>query len=374
MRHRKTCQVAAYLLKTVICLLLVLMGGCSGSEQQTSSEPVETSSKPPVTAVTTPILGTEPTYKMSKVGILEGKPAYANASAINRSIWVPNLDKGYDPQGLTYLNGTVFVSAYQTEDTKSAECRVFALSATDGTQTGYFDLPHVVAQTDICNHAGGLTMMGKENGKDIIVLADTYALFKIDLSKALASNKAEGDALLAVVHLSKTADKNGLIMKGSFIDFDSTNLWIGTSDADNAENALAYQLDANLFTSYNGQTVSRETPNLVKSQIPIPLIANGMTFDADKNLWITSSRSTVGILYKLDRTKGCKASSETKCIIPGTTTSPPHYNVPIGTEDMSFDEEGQLWTVSEAGCKNYPHWDYSYPLVYRIDTSKLVKP
>ena len=361
MKHRKNYQVTACLLKIGICLLLMLTGGCSGSEQPIS--------EPLATSVTTRILGTKPTtYKMSTVGIPDHASAHANAPAINRSIWAPKLDDGYDPQGLTYLNGTLFVSAYQTENTKNAECRVFAVSATDGTQTGYFDLPTT------CKHAGGLTMMDKEGGKDILVLADTYALYKIDLSKALANNTATGEALLAVVYLSSTADTKGLLMKGSFIDFDGTNLWIGTSESDNAENALAYQLDANLFSSYNGQTVSRATPNLVKSIIPIPMIANGMTFDADKNLWITSSRSTVGILYKLDRTKGCKASSETKCIIPGTTTSPPHYNVPIGTEDMSFDEEGQLWTVSEAGCKNYPHWDYSYPLVYRIDTTKLVKP
>jgi streptogramin lyase len=150
---------------------------------------------------------------------------------------------------------------------------------------------------------------------------------------------------------------------------------------------MAYKLDSNIFIDYRGQTVSRLTTNgsvpLVNASIPIPLIANGMTFDADGNLWITSSNSKNGVLYKLDKSKGCNATmipatlitpAIYDCIEPGNASNPPRYNVPIGTEDLSFDETGQLWTVSEAGCKNYTSWSYSYPLIYRIDTSKIVEP
>jgi hypothetical protein len=347
------------LFRMLVCLLFLLAAGC-GSEQQAQStnDPYETPR----------ILGTKPTYiNMSTVGIPSTAPAYANKSAITECIWAPQLDDGYDHQGLTYLDGTIYVAAYQTENSNIAACRVFAVSATDGSQTGYFDLP------DTCSHAGGLTMMGKENGKDIIVLSDTYVLYKIDLAKALELKSATGDALLSVVYLSKTAE-DGLLMKGSFVDFDGTNLWIGTSEPDNAANALAYQLDTDIFTKYKDQTVSRSTTNLVKASIPIPLIANGMTFDSPGNMWITSTNSKHGILYKLDPTKGCSPSSQTKCTIPGTTTLPPHYNIPIGSEDLSFDENGKLWTVSEAGCKHWQNWSYSYPFVYQIDTSKLVEP
>ena len=317
-------------------------------------------------------MGTAPTYSMSSVGIRAGAPAYVNRPAITRLIWAPGLDQGYDHQGLTYFDGTVYVSAYEY---RTGACRVFAVSPADGTTTGYFDLP------DSCHHAGGLTMMGKENGKDIIVVSDTWALYQIDLSKALQLKSAKSEALLSVVHLQ---NEGAVTLRGSFVDFDGTCLWIGTSEATNAANAMAYKLDPNIFTDYNGQTVNRSSKKgsarLVKSSVPIPFIGNGMAFDTKGALWITSSNSKNGIIYKLDPGKGCSAhvvpatSTEPAnyyCLVPGTLSNPPHYNVPIGTEDLSFDETGRLWTLSEAGCMHWPGWRYSYPFVYQIDTSKL---
>lgn len=79
MKHRKTYQIATCLLKMGIYLLFVLTAGCSGSEQQITSEPLVTSHQP----VKTEILGAAPTYNTSQIGIPDYDPAYANAPAIN---------------------------------------------------------------------------------------------------------------------------------------------------------------------------------------------------------------------------------------------------------------------------------------------------
>jgi hypothetical protein len=41
--------------------------------------------------------------------------AVPNAAAIVRRIWVPELDAGYDPQGLAVAGGSIYVSAYHSD-------------------------------------------------------------------------------------------------------------------------------------------------------------------------------------------------------------------------------------------------------------------
>jgi len=45
--------------------------------------------------------------------------------------------------------------------------------------------------------------------------------------------------------------------------------------------------------------------------------------------------------------------------------------VAIGTEDLEFDGEGRLWSVSEAGSQRWSKWGTTYPLVFQLDLSKL---
>src|SRR5688500_1488994 len=46
--------------------------------------------------------------------------AVPNAAAMSRLIWSPGLNEGYVPQGLTVLDGTIFVGTYRSEDTKQS--------------------------------------------------------------------------------------------------------------------------------------------------------------------------------------------------------------------------------------------------------------
>jgi sugar lactone lactonase YvrE len=276
-------------------------------------------------------MGPKPAYIW---GVVSSVP---NQQAISKTIWAPGLDDGFVPQGLTNAPGQVFIAGYKSTDPKisTGPCRVFSVSTTDGRLTGYFDLP------DDCGHAGGLAMLGDGT----IVVSDTRTLYKIDLSKALKS-KNTSDSLIAVVRL-------GGALKGSFVDFDGTDLWVGSSEKDTAK-AKAYRLGLDIFDRFNGKPAIREESAL--SSIAIPAEANGMAFDRQGSLWLASSSSKFGTLYRLN---------------PKTGEVHSQFEMVIGIEDLGFDAEGKMWAVSEAGSKRWSKWAKTYPLVFQIDTNLL---
>jgi sugar lactone lactonase YvrE len=273
------------------------------------------------------------------------KPAYIsgelssvpNQQAIPKTIWAPGLDDGYVPQGLTNAPGLVLIAGYKSTDPNVSKgpCRVFSVSTTDGQVAGYFDLP------DDCGHAGGLAMLGD----GAIVVSDTRTLYKIDLAKALLS-KNTSNSLISVVKL-------GGALKGSFVDFDGTDLWVGSSEKD-SEKAKAYRLPLDIFVKFNGKPAIKEGAAL--SSIAIPVEANGMAFDRQGTLWIASSNSKFGALYQLN---------------PRTGAVLAQFEMVIGIEDLGFDADGKLWAVSESGSKRWSNWTKKYPVVFQIDTSLL---
>ena len=56
-----------------------------------------------------PIVGIAPSYGPKTVS------AVPNAAAIVRRIWLPELDAGYDAQGLAVDDGAIYVSAYRSD-------------------------------------------------------------------------------------------------------------------------------------------------------------------------------------------------------------------------------------------------------------------
>jgi len=275
--------------------------------------------------------GPKPSYIWGSVS------SVPNEQAISRTIWAPGLDDGYVPQGLTYLADTVLVAGYNSTDPKvdKGPCRVFSVSTKDGKQTGYFDMP------EDCGHAGGLAVIG---GGTLIV-SDTRTLYKIDLGRALESKNAS-TALISVVKL-------GGALKGSFVDFDGTDLWVGSSEKDAAK-AKAHRLSLSIFDQFNGKPAIKE--DVALSAIPIPTEANGMGFDASGALWLASSNSKYGALYRLDPKSGEIQS---------------RFEMVIGIEDLGFDEGGKLWAVSEAGTRRWSKWSKTYPVIFQIDISVL---
>jgi len=275
-------------------------------------------------------MGTRPGYLESTT---ERVP---NAAALGHRIYVPQLDDGYVPQGLTSAGQYLFVSSYKpTPDLKAntGPCRVFRIAMATGQPAGHFDIP-----PGTCTHAGGLGFAGQ--GK--LFLADTRQLFMIDVDRALASGTSEGAA---------RAVKIAGDLRGSYAAFDGKDAWIGTWTKE-LPKARMFRLDPRLFDDYAGQTVKED--RAVES-IPVPLEAQGAAFDRAGNLWVSASNSQWGKLYRLDRQGRVQAE----------------YQMPAGLEDLTVDESGRLWGMSESGTRKYLHWETRFPYIFQIDVGKL---
>ena len=47
------------------------------------------------------------------------------------------------------------------------------------------------------------------------------------------------------------------------------------------------------------------------------------------------------------------------------------FTVAARIEDLSFDEAGMLWSVSEAGSLRWRHWETCFPLIFSLDVGRL---
>ena len=268
------------------------------------------------------VLGTKPRY------LLLGPSSVPNQQAIVTRIWAPGLDDGYVPQGVTVAENSVFLSAYKSTDPKvgSGPCRVFRIDPATGVASGIFDVP-----AD-CGHAGGLAYLG--NGA--LVVADTRRLYKVDMQGALHATVRLAGAL-----------------KGSFVDFDGTDLWVGVYDKAPG-NARIYRLPLTIFTEAESRPSITEERAL--SALALPPESQGAAFDREGRLWISASSSRFGRLSRLDPKTGEVLAS---------------YEMMIGIEDIGFDAEGRLWSVSEAGSQRWSRWMATYPIVFQLDITRL---
>ncbi len=279
--------------------------------------------------------------------VLGSRPAYLeattesvpNAAALRHRMWTPALDGDYVPQGLTSDGGYLFVSSYKpTPDLKAntGPCRVFRIEIATGKPAGHFDIP-----AGTCTHAGGLGYAG--NGK--LFLADTRALFLIDVERALATGTTAGASRMV-----KIAGK----LRGSYATFDGRDFWIGTWTKDPAQ-ARMFRLDPRLFDGQDGQDGQTVQEDRALESIPVPVEAQGATFDRAGNVWVSASNSRWGRLYRLDR--------------QGTVQA--QYELPAGLEDLTMDDAGRLWGLSESGTRKYLAWETKFPYLFQIDTERL---
>lgn len=282
------------------------------------------------TVAPTAPLGTRPSYLQA---VTEEVP---NGAALRHRIWVPALDETYVPQGLTNAGRYLFVSSYKpTPDLKSdtGPCRVFRIDKATGQSAGHFDIP-----AGTCTHSGGLAYVG---GGQLLV-ADTFQLFLVDVDKALAAGTSAG---------AQKAVKIAGGLRGSYATFDGTHAWIGTWTQDAAK-AVMWRLDPAFFERFDGQTVRED--RAIES-IPVPLQAQGAAFDKAGRLWVSASNSRWGKLYRLDRQGQVQAE----------------YPMVAGLEDLTVDDEGQLWGLSESGTMKYLGWETKFPFIFRIDVGPL---
>jgi hypothetical protein len=273
--------------------------------------------------------GEEPLYDGRDLG------AVPNAAAIRRRYWVPGLNDGFVPQGLTIIRNEILVAAYRSEtpDQDSGPARIFRLARSNGRLVGSFGLPATY------RHPGGLAAVG-----DTVFVANSGRLLALDFARSCAAGEC--------VPLGETlVDK---AMGPSFLAASAEKLlWFGAYRR-KGEPSL-YGVPLTRILSGGEKPVG---PADATATLPLPQFVQGTTFDRKGDLWISqSSGNRPAFLSRLD---------------PKTGAVLARYPVPGGIEDLGCAPNGRLWAASEAGSKRWSRWDTFYPLVFEIDPGKLV--
>jgi sugar lactone lactonase YvrE len=265
--------------------------------------------------------------------------AVPNERAIARRFWVPELDAGYDPQGLAVIDGAVLVSAFRSTEfeVNRGPCRVFRLDPDSGRETGQVDVPAP------CGHAGGLAVADGE----ALYSADTHTLFAVPLREAFA-----GEAPL----FRRIPLGPGLV--GALATATPGAIWSGTYREDGP--GRLYRFSGELLARLTDGDTLRVAD--ASAQLAIPSYAQGAAFDRTGKLWVARSHARWGELDRLDSTTGAVER---------------RYATAPGIEGIAFDSRGLMWAVSEAGARHvYDNFFAAlvmpfFPLVFVIDPQRL---
>jgi hypothetical protein len=296
-------------------------------------------------ATALPICAANPICYPADDTILGKKPGYGwatvssvpNSKAIGIKIWAPGLDEGFVPQGLTFAEGQILVSLYQSKDpaVPKGPCKVYRVDPRAGLVTGQFDLPGRFG------HADGLAYGGSN-------ILHAGVMYKIDLGGALKDGTCN-EAILGKAAVEKPT------MNPAFLAYDGTFLWFGRHNKEGSKKAKVYKVNAGKV--FSPQTKDdRITPDLADGSFEIDDAAQGAAFDKEGYLWVAYSRSKWGKVQKIDPSDG-KVVKE--------------YDLMAGLEDLACAPDGKLWSVSEAGAFKYIKWKTFYPLIFEIDQAKL---
>jgi hypothetical protein len=272
-------------------------------------------------------LGTAPTYTDRKLGILPSGQV-PNAAAILRRIWMPGLDEGFVPQGLSVVAGSVYVAAYKSpEGAGRGPCRLYRLHPQSGKVTGILDLPPQ------CGHAGGAA----KGTPGHIWVADTRDIFEIRIDEPASA---------AIGKVVRHIRLGGLI-KGSYAAGSADALWLGAYETHGAPRLYKFP-----WAALKPQ-ISQEDAS---ASVAMPVRVQGAAFDPAGRLWVSRSSGSFGELVEVKVESGAIGA---------------RYAFPVGTEDISFDADGRLWTVSEAGSKRWLSWSTFFPVVFQVDMGRL---
>jgi outer membrane protein assembly factor BamB len=244
-----------------------------------------------------------------------------NQQAITARFWVPDLDAGFVPQGLAFQGGQVVLAGYTSTDADQSRgpCTLVWISTATGRVARRLALPSA------CGHAGGVAAIS--GGR--LVVADTRMLFIV-----------AGGRVTGTVKLGGT-------LRGSFADFDGRDLWLGSYERGGG--SLWRIPLAALSKPEISEADAAET-------LPAPTNAQGLAFDRQGQLWVTTSGSREGAIHRLDRRTGQVLAT---------------HAAPAGIEDIAFDGEGRLRASSEAGSRRWSAWSTFFPLVFAIDVNRL---
>jgi hypothetical protein len=273
------------------------------------------------------VLGTQPSYGPATVS------AVPHREAIGQLLWVPGLDEGWNPQGLAVVEGSLLISAYQSDrfGVNRGPCRVFRVDPGTGGETGHFDVPPP------CGHAGGLAYAGG----DKLYITDTHTLFEVGLRSAFTD----------LVPAFRTFPL-GPGLRGALAASGRGEIWIGTYEEDRP--GRIFKFDRSVLERLpDGATLS---VGWASTSQMIPSYAQGAAVTASGTLWVSRSEIGWGALEEFDLTSGRAGR---------------RYPVPGGIEGISFDAAGQIWAVSEAGARHNRWVSPFFPVIFRLDINRL---
>lgn len=204
----------------------------------------------PAVALARPRLpGDEPLYDARDLS------AVPNAAAIGRRYWMPGLNDGFVPQGLTVFGNEILVAAYQSEtlEQDNGPARVYRLARSDGRLLGSFALPATYG------HPGGLAAVG-----DNVFVANSGRLLALDFARSCAAGEC-------VPLGERLVDK---AMGPSFLAATADTLWFGPYRRKGEPNLYGVPLARVLSGGERPIGLSDAAATL-----PLPLFVQGATFD-----------------------------------------------------------------------------------------------
>ena len=285
-----------------------------------------------------------------------------NPNEINNAVFVPYQNDDFIPQGITNSfeddqfdstsSGMVYVSLYHK-----------TLNGTTGLKKS------IIVEMDPLNnykvrrcfrlngylntaHNGGIAF--KNN---TIYVSSIYRIEAYEIPPYSDSNEKYIDLY------STQDDLYPVDCQSSFVTYYNDSLWIG--EYRTSSESIPYLLGYPINDS--GVVFNDEPPKIYR----LPRRSQGVAWrliDGKKYLYISQSNG------------GNNYSKIYRCPISGLSTSGDPvvdtvFNIPAGAEDLSFNQHGDLLTVSESGA-NYFHdsWGIFYPFVYDIPNEVINKP
>jgi hypothetical protein len=251
-----------------------------------------------------------------------------NGGAICDATWVPGHDPAgtdnysyFVPQGLALINDNLaLVSGYndfiygEGEDEDNV-CEIHTVNLAAGVGEDQVEASAYLPTG--CGHAGGIAIDSSDN----IWVSDTHTLYRLDNT-------------LAVV---QTIELKGEL-SGSFLTEDGSTLWLGRWEKDTVGAMYQYGIDQ-LIDVGNGELTNDTS---IATRV-IPAGVQGATLDLNGEMWTSMSTSTWGRI-------GTPNSWGDQCMRFGP-----------GSEEITFDSQGRLVSVFEAGTRKYG--DEFFPVI-----------
>ena len=286
---------------------------------------------------------------------------FTNQTEVDDAVFVPYQNDNFIPQGVTNTfeddqastlsDGMVYISLYhkpQTGQTGLKKSIIVELDPMDDFKVRRCFRLNGYLRTA---HNGGIAF---RNNK--IYVSSMYKIEVYDIPEYVSSSDKYVDLF---------TDSNNLFSvdcQSSFVTYFNDSLWIGEYRTSSESNPylLGYPL------SDSGDVLTYQSPAIYR----LPRRSQGVAWriiEGQKYLYISQSNggTNYGKIYR------CLYSGLSQGQEPEIDTT---FNIPSGAEDLSFNQNGDLLTVSESGA-NYFHdsWSTFYPFYYSIPNSLINK-